>query len=433
MDTVELKVDREFEISRTRQWPRQAADRIPGYASSSIGFEVFPTLNIFVLVTLIIGSTFERMTISVGGFSFYFSHMIMVVLLPFVAVSLAPIGRVFRLLGIFGLVSLVSFVPAVVVYGYEGRLGSVLQIIANISLMLTVVSVGSSMGIASMRRAVSSVTYLFALICIVQIVVFPSRSSASGERFLGFIRPVAFFTEPTWVALFAALLMAAALSLRLKLPTLLLGLIVLVVFTRSALIVVVACIVVAAFSWGSKKTVVVGMVAFTSVFSARFVVGAVQAKHRVEQTTSLDTRQLDIFAVKSANGGSLSWWGSEVLRVYDPVRSRLVPSTSNVLSFDLFWKLGIAGLIVLAVWCILIAWVLPRVSGASLKAKATVPAWIALALMPAVMQLNNAFGRPWLWALCGLLLCVINVCAKQFYELDGRQEFIMNSSSRKAN
>nr|WP_141216300.1 hypothetical protein [Rhodococcus sp. 06-621-2] len=317
----------------------------------------------------------------------------------------------------------IAAIPPVVLYGPVGRIGPIFQGMANIALFLTVLSLLCSLD----RRGISllvnlSVRILF-LICLVQVVFFGGRSAASGERFLGLIRPVGLFTEPTWVAMFAALLFSSCLCLRLRTSAWLSGLLVLIIFTRSALIVGVSALVVTLFVFATSRFFVGVLVAGCSSFSAIFVVRALQSDDRIASaSSSLDTRQLDIYAVKIANGGYLSEWGSAVLRVFDPVRGRLVPGTSNVMYFDLYWKFGLLGSLVFAVWAFFFCWFLPRRYGASFKDPQALPVFVSMMLLPAVLQLNNAFGRPWLWVSFALLVSVIRVACDSGFEARSRND-----------
>ncbi|MFF0284372.1 hypothetical protein ACFYSW_29205 [Rhodococcus aetherivorans] len=354
----------------------------------------------------------ERTTVSLGGYSLYIAHLLCLALVPMIFVANRESRILLGPITLFFVAGIFATLPAVLLFGSGSRTGYFLQLLANCVLFVVAHRLLSSLTSSRIRLVIGATTTLLLAACVVQVVIDPISSALSGTRFAGIPRPVALFAEPTWVAIFASMLLGCAVAMRLKLCACLLVVLNVAIFTRSGLVIAAAVLVICGIS-SSKwvRSVSVAIVASGSVLASLFVYRSVTAQYRVAQVSSLDTRQLDIFAVKAANGGSLSVLGSEVLRVFDSARNRVVPTTSNVLSFDLFWKFGLGGLLLFSLWGWLVAWYLPRRAGARFDRFRTVGPWIVLALIPAVMQVNNAFGRPWLWVMEALLLAVISLCS----------------------
>lgn len=368
--------------------------------------------GVFALI-LIAGSATERLTLDVAGYSLYASHVFAFLLLPVYLLSMARLAAYTSAMAFLVAISLLGAAPSIIIYGTVNRLSYLLQLSANVVLFLVALGVFFALDSVALRRLVGLATVLIAIGAVFQVVIFPERSAHSGERFAALLRPVLLFSEPTWFAIFSAMLFAAALTLRMRWCAWIIAPLVIVVFTRSALVLIAAAILLGIPAIRGSKVVVLSIVSLCSGFAAWFAYSAFISNERVTAVSSLDTRKLDIFAVTAANGGALSWTGSRVVQVYDTFRNRLIPATSNVLSFDLYWKFGLGGLIVLGVWSWLVAWYLPRKAGASLSMISTLPGWVCLALLPAVMQLNNAFGRPWLWVMAALLLASIKMAVRE--------------------
>ncbi|WP_418345006.1 hypothetical protein [Rhodococcus pyridinivorans] len=346
------------------------------------------------------------MTIDVAEYSLYVSHVLGLILAPVLILGMVRYSK-YVSMGLWLIaLAVVIVLPTSLLFGPSGRFNYVPQLTSNVILFLLAVILFSSLTRSQFCALVRVSIWALVLASILQIVFFPS-ASGSKERVAGITRPVIFFLESTWLAIVAAMLFAAALTLGLKWHALLISTLIFVVFTRSALAIAVAVILVCIPLVWRSRGLTVAIIAMIWTFAVWFVYSAFTATSRVKAVSSLDTRQLDIFAVKAANGGAIPWTGSRQLVVYDSFRDRMIPNTSNVLAFDLYWKFGIAGLVLLAFWAWLWCWYLPRISGASITIPSTLPAWVCLALLPAVMQLNNGFGRPWMWVMSALLVVAI--------------------------
>ncbi|NCL74002.1 hypothetical protein AIIKEEIJ_06389 [Rhodococcus sp. YH1] len=368
-------------------------------------------LNVTLCVLLVVGSTTERVVIGYGGYSFYFAHILCFIMFPMIVMGTRGARPLFGSVFLLLVVGVAVGMPAVMLFGSGSRTGYFLQLFANGALFLLAYGLFCSLSSSQLRTVVRVVTVALALGCLIQVALFPARSASMGVRLFGLPRPVLLFNEPTWVALFSVLILAGAVAMGLRWCSVLLAALVLAIFTRSALVIAVSLALVsipALRRWA--KPAALALVAGFSVFSGLFVYRSVSAGQRVRQITSLDTRQLDIFAIRLANGGDFSPFGSEFVKVFDVVRNRVVPTTSNVLSFDFYWKFGVGGLVFFLVWAWMVSWYLPRRVGAGFGVPTVWGPWVALALLPGVMQFNNAFGRPWLWVLIAFLLATIRLC-----------------------
>ncbi|MBX4171850.1 hypothetical protein K3M35_25005 [Rhodococcus sp. DMU2021] len=410
-----------------------AANRFRFYRSGGGGHSVpADGFAIGCALLLILGSSLDRLTIDAVGYSLYVSHVVGLFLAPVILLGLARYSRYISLVALLIATCFLAVIPAIAMFGAPGRVSYLPQIVSNVTLLLISVILLSSLRVSQLRRVVKGSVWVVIVGSVVQVLILPAASQNSGERVAGLLRPVLFFAEATWLAMFAAMLFAAALTLGLNGYALLLAPLIVVIFTRSALAILIAVVLVCIPAVRRSRIAILLIIGFCWTFAFWFVYRALSSVDRVKAVSSLDTRQLDILAVKNANGGSLSWTGSPILSVYDPLRARVIPGTSNVLAFDLFWKFGLAGLILLGIWAWTWCWLLPRRAGARFGTPSILPAWVCLAVLPAVVQLNNAFGRPWLWVLAGLLLVSISVQCKE-YEAQRRSECLGKPSNATAN
>jgi hypothetical protein len=179
----------------------------------------------------------------------------------------------------------------------------------------------------------------------------------------------------------------------------------LVIFTRTA-VIVTAIAVLANLARAYTRWIVVALIGGFYVYAAYFTYGAMTIS-TVGDVGDLNSRRADILYTRLVNLNRFFPWGGTRLDIYDAPRARVIPATSNNLGFDLWWKLGIMGFVLLAIW-IYFLWVsLPKISGASSLRFIQIPAGVGLVLLPAASQLNNQFNWTWTWTLSALLFAVV--------------------------
>ncbi|MBA4022767.1 MAG: hypothetical protein C0482_10435 [Gordonia sp.] len=355
------------------------------------------------------GSTTERSTIAVGDFSLYPGQLLAFVLAPLVIAGNMIKSSVFVRVAIFALVAACLLFPSVLFLpGQDARMKLIAQLAANCIVMLIVFGLLQALSYRQLQKLVTVLAVIISIGVAIQVVFFSSMLVNSGERFLGLPRPMLLFSEPTWLATFVALLFAAALSLRQRNVAIVLGLLLLAVFTRGALALALVALAVSVPALARLPWARAAVAAVPLAFGFWFFWSAVTGPEPRVQGSSLDSRAFDSWVVRLANDDNFMPWGGTTLSYQIPGVWRGTPETSNVVGFDLFWKFGIGGLVVFVLWWWLIAGSLPRILASVRPPDVRVwPAWITLMVLPATMQFNNSFGRPWVWAMIALLLAII--------------------------
>ncbi|WP_158505819.1 hypothetical protein [Pseudarthrobacter enclensis] len=299
-------------------------------------------------------------------------------------------------------IAAVSILPSMTLTSPDVRLSFLLQIVLNAFTMVVALSVFRQLPLSALRRLTVVVSWTLLTASLVQLVLVPGLNPR-GETTFGLPHPILFFNEETWLAMFASLLCAASLGVGARRTGLFLAILVFFIGTRSAMIVCGCAMLMSFESIAERKWIRVLCIAVPAAFSAWFVFDAVFATGDRIYNDSLDTRTGDISAVRQANNDHFLPFGGDVLSVFDFSRSRQVPSTSNVQGFELYWKFGLGGLLIVATFAFLVAWLLPKTV---LKDPSVPvwPIWVSLMIWPAMLQFNNAFGFSWMWILLALCL-----------------------------
>lgn len=376
----------------------------------------------WVVLSIMVLSTLERLSLSFQGYNFSTGQVLALVALP--SAITAEAARVRRQLGSFLAIFVALTVPALIAFGPGGRLVVSLQLALNLGECYVVYALGRQCSGRQLRRIVDVVATLLLLGSIVQVTLFPglAADAAGGtqHRFYGLARPIIAFQEPTWLGVYAALVLVAGLMVRARSAVVITFGLSLAVFTRAAMATVLATMWVAWRSTASRFRHVVVIAAVVWAYAVSFVYGALTVSSKTSDLTSLDSRRLDILAVRFANPTGLWVFGAPNLSIFDATRSRTIPRTSNVLFFDLYWKFGIFGILAFAVIAWFLVFALPRAAGLGRVAQLTPFVVMTFALLPAVMIFDNCFGRAWFWAAYGLLLaCTAQLVRRQEVRDDG--------------
>jgi hypothetical protein len=370
------------------------------------------SLATMVAVLLIVTSTFERVQVDVGSYSLNIAHVIGIALLPIFFWQQADVRAVrSAMLWFLVFVSVVAL-PALIVNPAAARLSYLLQICLNGYTLVITFALLKHLDLRAMRQVVRWSTAMLVAIAALQVALAPELSASEGQRIAGLVRPIALFEESTWLAIVAALLFCVALALRTRVTALVLLALVVAIFTRSAAVLAAGAIVLLIPGLQSRPWVRTALVLGPMAFALWFSLSAILTDSETSgDTTSLQSRASDISIVRLANDDQLLPWGGRVLEVYDFDRSRALPSTSNVLPFDLLWKFGVGGILVFAGWCLVVMRILPKRSGGSWSIARAAPLMFGMAMVPVVVQLNNAFGRAWMWVLLALMMAALSFCA----------------------
>lgn len=386
------------------------------------------SLVLIVGIGFVLLSSLQRFPVAIGGANVYFPHLLAVALFPLVLFSEAIAAKMRAVMFCFAALAVVVVVPSFALPAVDVRTSFLLQILLNSFTLIASFALFRQLRCDELRILVNVCSLLLVGGAGVQLFVAPGMNGR-GETTFGLVHPILYFNEETWLALFASLLSIAAFGLGARRTGFWLSFLVFFIGTRSAMIVCGVALIMSLEAVAAYKWFRVVCVAAPVAFATWFVIDAVFATSDRVYNDSLDTRTADISAVRQANNDDFLPFGGEILSVFDFSRSRLVPATSNVQVFELYWKFGIGGLLVAAFFALLIAWVLPRASMQG-KGVAAWPVWIPLMIWPAMLQFNNAFGFAWMWVL--LALCLAVLAARQQSGDDGMgTEGISRVSSRK--
>lgn len=314
---------------------------------------------------------------------------------------------------LFAFVSVVAITPTFFAFGIAGRFTLVLDLLANISLWLVTFALLRTAG-TSWLRGFSRLCWLMIIGSVLQAGLRPIAVVSDSTRIAGIPRPLFTFSEPTWLGITSALLIAVLLTTRRTRGLLTaLACLNILIFTRSALVLLFAAVYLV-LRRGRAVVDSAILVLATSIGATYFTVSALLSPLDLRYVgTSLDSRLGDITAVRLANNNQLLPFGGANLSVFDPSRSRWVPTTSNNVIFDLLWKFGIGGLIVFVLWTWLLVSGFPRIVEAKLSDFLRLPAGVALLLLPAVAEINNMFRNPWIWTLSAALLAAVGIRLSQ--------------------
>lgn len=360
------------------------------------------------LVVQILLSTVEISSVQTTFGSLYYAQLLSIPLL-----LCAPSGdvvvrstarRSLWLLILFGALA----VPSILAHSPAGRLLPVLQLSINVVVLLATLGVARRLSTGQLRRAVTVSASILGAVAAFQALFMSGGIRGSNARVLGIPRPSVLFQEPTWLALTLALLAAAAAQLQARRTAGGLGLFVVFLWTRAAVLLLGLSLLTRVLPrrrgrWAILVVSVVVMIAevwyVLSLIATPFV--PVQGKG------SLITRIRDVWVVSRANGGDFWPWGGGILRVFDRTRFRDVPQTSNVLPFELIWKFGLGGIAMFAVLAAFFLAVSGPVATLARGRGVGEPAGAALLAIPIVGAFNNCLGRTWLWTLSAVLIAAL--------------------------
>ncbi|QIK49158.1 hypothetical protein P9A14_05310 [Gordonia hongkongensis] len=303
-----------------------------------------------------------------------------------------------------------------VAYSQSGLLRSrqIMQLVACSLVLLGVYALVSRLSYAHMRSIVAFVSITVVLACAIELVFRLATGSVRGSRFFGMPRPYLAFDEPAWLATFCALFLAVSLSLRMYKVAIVLALLLLVLFTRAAFIIALAALIMALPSVRNARWLRLVISVGAVVLAGFFFYRSMYSSPSGDSYTSVDTRIRDTWTIRQINNNEFFPFGASVIDLSRFETWRELPEVNNVLGFDLAWKFGIGGVILLLLWWAVIAIILPRAAvGRSRLPSDCLPIWAALVTLPASMQFNNAFGRVWLWVLTGLMLGCMTVITRE--------------------
>ncbi|MDR1355342.1 MAG: hypothetical protein LBJ43_03655 [Propionibacteriaceae bacterium] len=323
----------------------------------------------------------------------------------------------------FALIVVLAATPALLVGPSFRRLAPLLALIVHAAVFWVAYAIFDRLSHKNIRLLVGLVGWgLLALIAAETLVTLLSggRISFSGD----WTRPELLTEEYTWLALVLALVACAALTLRIWPLAVTLGVVVALLDTRSAMILylVGAVWVLREIVVGKLLKVLAGNKFLANITSDKVlrivpqllswglalwftITWMFKIGRNVDST--IGTRVRDIADVREANSSLLMLIGGDVDTViYNPARWRTIPRTSNVQLFEMLWKFGLGGVVIIAAWCVFILWRTPY--GSILRANtAPTPAQAALLALPAMAQFNNVTGMVWSWVLVALLLVVL--------------------------
>lgn len=358
-------------------------------------------------IALVLGATLERFPLSLAGARIYLPHLVAIAVFPIFLSNDRFVSSVrTALLGFIAVVMVVTL-PSMALPWPEVRVAFILQLFLNIFTMTVSFAVFRQLSKPSLTRLVLVCSMTLFSSSVIQLVLNPGLN-ARTETTMGLPHPILFFYEETWLALFASLLSVAAFGLGAHKTGIILTVLIYFIGTRSAMIVC-SCSIAMLFSVVSQNRWLRFVCMMAPIaFSIWFLVDSVWGVSERIYNDSLDTRAGDIAVVRQANNDAFWPFGGQVLSVFDSSRARLVPSTSNVLGFELFWKFGLGGLIVLVVFWVLIGHTVPRLASLDWQTRAW-PILVPLTVWPAMLQFNNAFGYPWMWVMLALCLSVLTV------------------------
>lgn len=361
-------------------------------------------------VALVIGACLDRATIEVGGFSIYYAHLIALAAAPIVFTQqVRGLSTVVRTCTGMAALAIACTLPSILLLpGAPSRASLLFQFIANCFVLAVAFGCFSLLALDLLKRTVTVLTVFAFAGAILQSLVQPELVYQTASRFLSLPRPSLLFYEPTWFAFAAALLLLAALALRLRLASLLLVTLLIAIFTRGALAVAAAGLLMTIPHFQRSRFAGLAVLIPFYGYTAYFLSDTLRAEEPVASAAStLEARSTDVWLVRELNPGGLLPWGGEVLSGSAVGFWRDLPSGSNVALVEYLWKFGIGGILLFAAWSIAFCFVVPRRQAAALfPGGSSAPILVGVMIVPATLQFNNALGQPWLWVLLGLLIAV---------------------------
>ncbi|ADX74171.1 hypothetical protein Asphe3_30610 [Pseudarthrobacter phenanthrenivorans Sphe3] len=360
---------------------------------------------------LLVASTIQKFPVPLGGANVYLPHLVAVVLFPIFFYGERIVGKVRNVLLFFAISAIVAALPSLTLELWDVRLSLILQILLNVFTFIVSFALFRQLTIRDLEQLIIGSSLVLVLAAGAQLVIAPGVNPRTETTF-GLAHPILLFNEETWLALFAALLAVCAYGIGARKAGHLLSLMVIFIGTRSAMIVVAVSVAMTVQGLATRKWVRFLCASSPIAFALWFVFDSVFATTGRVYNDTLDTRAADISAVRQANNDDFLPFGGEVVSVFDFSRSRLVPATSNVQSFELFWKFGLGGLAIVALFAALVSVILPRLALSS-SSKGGWPVWLPLMVWPAMLQFNNAFGFPWMWVMLALCIAVLAVEARE--------------------
>jgi hypothetical protein len=348
----------------------------------------------------------ESARLPLGSFSLAIGQIFCLVLLFFAVTRgwvLRPLlSRCLAFAALFWLLSL----PSIVHFG-AGRAVLPLQFAVNVLCFVVIASAATQLRGRDLDRAISWIVVALAVFAAVGLLFLETSGEPNAEpRLLGIPRMSAFFAEPTWLALMTAGMAVIAIQRRLSRTRVGASALALGLWTRTALILVLTgWLAELGRSRRVPPIVPLGAVAVFWVFAAfQFTVwvSTTPSSSSRNVVSTLSQRAWDIAATKEANNGHFFPYGGKELEVFDVYRDREIPTTSNVMPFDLIWKLGLGGAAMMVALCFFFLRAIPTTLRLRLWELALQPAGMIFLLILPVCAFNNAFGRPWLWAVLGL-------------------------------
>jgi hypothetical protein len=366
--------------------------------------DISPSWQLIAAITALM--SIESARIPLGSFSLAIGQVFCLVLL-FFAVTRGWVLRVLlsRCL-VFGALFCLLALPSIVHFGVD-RAVLPLQFLVNVLCFVVIASAATRLRGPDLDRAISSIVVLLVIFAAFGLLFLEVSGEVNTEpRLLGIPRMSAFFTEPTWLAIMTAGLACIAIQRRLHKTRAGASALVLGLWTRAALVLGIG-------GWlaelGRTRRVprlvplaaVAVFWAFATYQFAVWVTTTPSSNSRAVVST-LSQRAWDIAATKEANNGQFFPYGGKELEVFDVYRDREIPSTSNVLPFDLVWKLGLGGAAMMVALCFFFLGTIPTTLRLRLWEFVLQPAAMVFLMILPVCVFNNGFGRPWLWAVFGL-------------------------------
>lgn len=352
-----------------------------------------------IALILVIVSCLEETHFQLGGQTIRPAYLLALAVLLSLSLRNKLSHRFVILTSLFLVLVFMASLPSVLVYGMS-RFSIALQIMANVTVFLAL------LGLLWGRREATAWVVRWAIFVVAgmtlfQLLFLPGKTLA--PRLLGMVRPSASFEEPTWLAIFMAFAALAAMQVGSRWMAMIAACFVLEISTLSAILLLGFGTLVYVFRH-VRLGRALSSIGILSAWAGSVLVFShwLSDEPVIRGSESLDTRQLDVFIVREANPSLLPWGGPN-LHVFDPVRERLVPDTSNVLPLDMIWKLGFGGLAAIVLVAVFL-FLCSRLAGAGPRQISASPALAAVMLLVPLCTSNNSLGRPWTWAMLALCL-----------------------------
>jgi hypothetical protein len=365
--------------------------------------ELAPSWQLIAGVTALM--SIESARLPLGSFSLAVGQLICLVLLFFAVVRGWVLSRLLsRCLGFAALFWLLAL-PSIIHFGGERALLP-LQFLVNVLCFVAIASAATQLRGKDLDKAVSWVVVALAVFAVFGLLFLETGEPSTEPRFFGIPRTRAFFTEPTWLAIMTAGIALVAVQRRLRWTRAGGTAMVIGLWTRAA-------VILTALGWlaelvrrrpAYRIVPIAAVTLFWLLAALQFTiwVSTEPSSESRNVVSTLAQRAWDIAATKEANDGHFFPYGGKELEVFDVYRDREIPTTSNVMPFDLVWKLGLGGAVMAVALCFFFLRAIPTTLRLRLWELALQPAGVIfLAILP-VCVFNNAFGRPWLWAVLGL-------------------------------